>query len=90
MLKKGAKVLKKGAKLLKKGAKLLKKGAKLLKNGAKLLKKSAEIFLPLNSRRFLKFILMYFQRLFYEYGRVYVSKIKDSQKIYINHIKLYF
>ena len=24
---------------------------------------------------------MYFQRLFYEYGRIYVSKIKDSQQI---------
>ena len=24
---------------------------------------------------------MYFQRLFYEYGRLYVSKIKDSQQI---------
>jgi hypothetical protein len=60
---------------------VLKKGTKLLKKGAKLLKKSASIFLPLNSRGFLKFNLMYFQRLFYEYGRLYVSKIKDSQQI---------
>ena len=42
----------------------------------------AKLFLPLNSSEFLKFNLMYFQRLFYEYGRLYVSKIKDSQQIY--------
>ena len=37
--------------------------------------------MPLNSRVFLKSNLMYFQRLFYEYGRLYVSEIKDSQQI---------
>ena len=31
---------------------------------------------------FLKFNLMYFQKLFYEYERLYVSKIKDSKQIY--------
>ena len=29
---------------------------------------------------------MYFQRLFYENGRLYVSKIKDSQQIWEAHV----